>query len=239
MALWGFLIKTIILAGGFGTRMEEETESKPKPMVLIDDKPILWHIMNIYAQQGYREFVIATGYRSDVIDEWVSNLEETWNVVTQFTGKETQTGGRIKQVIDTFGPGRYFATYGDGLGNVNLKSLLDFHLEHKKIATLTAVRPPARFGYLNLDGNRVTRFGEKSQLDVGWINGGFFVLDSKIASNIESLDEPLESGAFPRLTHHGELMAFFHDGFWMPMDTRSERNVLASYTKESPPPWLQ
>jgi glucose-1-phosphate cytidylyltransferase len=219
--------------------MEEETESKPKPMVLIDEKPILWHIMNIYAQQGFQEFVIATGYKFEVIDEWVKNLEEAWNVVTQFTGEATQTGGRIKQIIDNCGPGRYFATYGDGLGNVNLKSLLDFHLEHEKIATLTAVRPPARFGYLNLNGNRVTRFGEKSQLDVGWINGGFFVLDSKITSHIESLDEPLESGAFPRLTNHGELMAFFHDGFWMPMDTRSERNILAKHAIQSPPPWIK
>lgn len=219
--------------------MEKETAFKPKPMVLIDDKPILWHIMNIYSRQGFSEFVIATGYMSAVIDSWIADLDEPWSVVTLFTGQETQTGGRIKQVIETFGTGTYFATYGDGVGNVDMNSLLDFHLKHKGIATLTAVRPPARFGYLNLDGNRVTRFGEKSQLDVGWINGGFFVLDSQITTYIQRLDEPLETCAFPRLTEKGELMAFFHDGFWMPMDTRSERNILANYAKESPPPWLK
>lgn len=218
--------------------METETESKPKPMVLVDDKPILWHIMNTYAIQGFKEFVVATGYKSEVIDDWAANLQEEWDVITFFTGQETQTGGRIKQVIDAFGHGTYFATYGDGLGNIDLKSLLDFHFHHKKLATLTAVRPPARFGYLDIKESVVTRFGEKSQMDVGWINGGFFVLNSKMTSFIESLDEPLESGAFSRLTSEGQLMAYLHYGFWLPMDTRGERHILASYANQTPPPWL-
>jgi glucose-1-phosphate cytidylyltransferase len=233
------LIKVIILAGGLGTRMDQETESKPKPMILLGEKPILWHIMNSYALQGFKEFVIATGYKSEVIDEWVENLDELWDVTPLFTGIETQTGGRIKQVIEYYGPGNYLATYGDGLGNIDIKMLLDFHFKHRKIVTLTAVRPPARFGYLDLEGNKVTRFGEKSQVDVGWINGGFFVLDSKVTSYIENLNEPLESGAFLRLTDQGELMAFLHEGFWLPMDTRSERSILEIYAEQTPPPWLK
>ncbi len=232
-------MKVIILAGGLGTRMDEETESKPKPMVLIDDKPILWHIMKIYASQGFKDFVIATGYKSEVIDEWVNNLNEDWQVSTLFTGLNTQTGGRIKQVISVYDSDAYLATYGDGLGNINLEKLINFHRDHGKIATLTAVRPPARFGYLNLQGNQVVRFGEKSQLEVGWINGGFFVFNRQISHYIESSDEALERFAFPRLTDLGELMASFHEGFWMPMDTRSERSILATYSQSSPPPWLK
>jgi glucose-1-phosphate cytidylyltransferase len=219
--------------------MESETESKPKPMVLLDDKPILWHIMNLYFQQGFMEFIVATGYKSEVIDNYIASLKEPWEVLTLFTGLDTQTGGRIKQVIDTFGSGLYLATYGDGLGSIDVNRLLSFHQEHKKIATLTAVRPPARFGYLDLEGHVVTRFGEKSQLDVGWINGGFFVFDSRISNYIGDFKEPLESGAFSRLTDQKQLMAFLHDGFWMPMDTRSERNILAGYATELPPPWLK
>lgn len=231
-------IKVIILAGGLGTRMEEETEVKPKPMVLLGDKPILWHIMSVYASQGFEDFIIATGYKSEVIDRWVEDSRLPWNVVTEFTGMETQTGGRIKHIINKHGPGDYFATYGDGLGNIDLKTLLKFHSDHDKIATLTAVRPPARFGYLDLEGNRVSRFGEKSQLDVGWINGGFFVFKSLITNFIVDLKEPLETGALTRLTDSQNLMAFLHNGFWMPMDTRSERNILESFIGDKKPPWL-
>lgn len=230
-------MKVIILAGGLGTRMDEETESKPKPMVLIDDKPILWHIMKIYASQGFKDFVIATGYKSEVIESWVRNLREDWRVDSLFTGLHTQTGGRIKQVMLKYDSDTYLATYGDGLGNIDVKQLLNFHRSHGKIATLTAVRPPARFGYLNLNGNQVTHFGEKDQLEVGWINGGFFAFNRELIEHIADNNEALEKFAFPRLTDLGELMALFHYGFWMPMDTRGERKILASYSENAPPPW--
>lgn len=218
--------------------MEKETEKMPKPMILLDDKPILWHIMNSYSHQGFNDFVIATGYKSEIIEKWVNCLREPWIVHAEFTGISTQTGGRIKQVVDKYGPGHYLATYGDGLGNININNLLAFHHNHKKVATLTAVRPPARFGYLALRENQVVHFGEKSQLDVGWINGGFFTFHSNICNFIDGEDEPLETGALQRLTTLGELMAFRHHGFWMPMDTRKESEMLMKLSQQSPPPWI-
>ncbi len=236
---WRASIKVVILAGGLGTRMGEETELKPKPMVLIDSNPILWHIMKIYVDQGFDDFIIATGYKHEVIDRWVTSSGLPWRVKTLFTGENTQTGGRIKKVIQTLDEEIFFLTYGDGLGNIRLADLLKLHLNHGKLATVTAVRPPARFGYLETEQNRVIRFGEKSQMDVGWINGGYFCLSTAVDRYIDHDLEPFETGALPRLVDEGQLMANFHDSFWLPMDTRSERDTLAAMANEETAPWLQ
>lgn len=231
-------MKVIILAGGLGTRISEETENKPKPMVLLDDKPILWHLMNTYAIQGYTEFVIATGYMNHVIDTWVESLNSPWAIQTVFTGEGTQTGGRIKKCMDQFPGERVLATYGDGLGSVNIKELLSFHEKCQLLATVTAVRPPARFGVLSISGDLVDHFGEKEHTDSGWINGGFFVLEPDVSEFIKSDLEPFEIGALPRLTKISKLAAFQHEGFWQPMDTLREKNILSEYALGDSPPWL-
>jgi glucose-1-phosphate cytidylyltransferase len=231
-------MKVIILAGGLGTRISEETADKPKPMVPIDGKPILWHIMNIYAKQGLNDFVIATGYKGEVISEWVTTLKADWNIKAIDTGLETQTGGRIKKCMEIYPGERVLATYGDGVGNINVKKLLTFHESHGKMATLTAVRPPARFGYLDLNNGCVLHFGEKNQSATGWINGGFFVLEPGVSDLIESLDEPFETGALPRLVNQANLMAFNHEGFWQPMDTLREKEDLSNLARQATPPWL-
>ena len=232
-------MKVLILAGGLGTRISEETADKPKPMVTLDGKPILWHLMNIYAKQGFKEFVVATGYRGEVISDWVSNLKSDWNIATVNTGLETQTGGRIKMCMELFPGERILATYGDGLGNINIPKLLKFHENHRKFATLTAVRPPARFGYLDTKNGHVIHFGEKNQSHAGWINGGFFVLESQVSSYIENLNEPFETGALPKLTVQEQLMAYEHFGFWQPMDTLREKNDLEKLAILTVPPWLE
>jgi glucose-1-phosphate cytidylyltransferase len=232
-------MKVIILAGGLGTRISEETSDKPKPMVLIDDKPIIWHLMNIYASQGYSQFVIAGGYRVDVIEDWAANLKTSWGIEVLDTGLETQTGGRIKACMNHIGNEKVFATYGDGLGSVNLRNLIDFHDSHGKQATLTSVRPPARFGVLESENGLVTHFGEKSQTDSGWINGGFFVLEPTVSNYVKALFEPFETGAIPRLVKDKELMAFHHHGFWQPMDTLRERTELSELAQKKTPPWLE
>lgn len=254
--------KVIILAGGLGTRISEETSDKPKPMVLIDDRPILWHLMNTFADQGYENFVLALGYRSDVIKRWLLDLNElngditietgsrnisrqnqapqnNWIVSALETGLYTQTGGRVKQAMQKNPGERVIATYGDGLANININSLLKFHISHGKLATVTAVRPPARFGYLEIDGDAVTHFGEKKQTDVGWINGGFFVLEPEVVSYIKNNDEPFETGALPRLAENNQLMAFQHPGFWQPMDTLREKHELQKLAEELKPIWLR
>ena len=254
-------MKIIILAGGLGTRISEETENKPKPMVLIDDKPILWHLMNIFSRQGYDEFVLALGYRSDVIKRWLLDLNDlsgdieigtldrkvtllgeskklSWNVTALETGMHTQTGGRIARCMKLLPGERVLATYGDGLANVNVDKLLAFHLSHGKKATVTAVRPPARFGHMELDGNSVVHFGEKNQSDAGWINGGFFILEPEVVEYISGDAEPFESGALPMLVSEGELMAYYHDDFWQPMDTLREKQELAKLALSQTPPWL-
>jgi glucose-1-phosphate cytidylyltransferase len=232
-------MKVIILAGGFGTRISEETENKPKPMVLIDHNPIIWHVMNIYASQGFVDFVIATGYRGDVIKEWVSKLSMPWNVEALDTGLETQTAGRVRQALEYIDEDACLVTYGDGVGNVNIKDLLDFHRHHGRVATVTAVRPPARFGVIQSSNGVVTEFGEKNQADAGWINGGFFVLDRKVLEKINSDNEPFESEVLPRLVRERQLMAFHHNGFWQPMDTLREKNELASLASAGNPPWIK
>lgn len=231
-------MKTIILAGGLGTRISEETDTKPKPMVMLDDKPIIWHLMNSFALQGFTEFVIATGYLGHVIHDWVEKLQSPWAITALDTGSDTMTGGRIRKCMDFIGEERVFATYGDGLGNVNLKSLLEFHQHQNRIATVTAVRPPARFGVLESSNGLVTHFGEKRQADAGWINGGFFVLEPEVKSEVKNDAEPFETGALPRLVARKQLSSYEHNGFWQPMDTLREKNELSSMVKQPTPPWL-
>ena len=254
-------VKVVILAGGLGTRISEETQDKPKPMVLIDDKPILWHLMNIFSVQGFDEFVLALGYRSEVIKRWLIDLNEldgdikintadknvshlndksklSWNVTALETGLNTQTGGRISRCMKAFPGERVIATYGDGLANIAISDLIKFHESHGKLATITAVRPPARFGYLEIENKKVIDFGEKNQSDAGWINGGFFVLEPEVANYVLNDQEPFETGALPKLAKIGELMAYEHKGFWQPMDTLREKRDLAKFALQNPPPWL-
>ena len=231
-------MKVIILAGGLGTRISEETADKPKPMVLIAGKPMLWHIMSIFAKQGFNEFILATGYKSEVIESWIETVNEPWDIKALDTGLNTQTGGRILECMKSVPGERVFATYGDGLGNINLKALIDFHDHQGKLATVTAVRPPARFGVVESQNGLVVRFGEKNQADAGWINGGFFVLEPQVASYIYNLDEPLESGALPRLVEERQLVSYHHDGFWQPMDTLREKEDLERFALLNPPSWL-
>jgi glucose-1-phosphate cytidylyltransferase len=231
-------MKTIILAGGLGTRISEETDNKPKPMVLLDENPIIWHLMNVYAKHGFTDFVIAAGYKSEVIFAWVDNLKTEWTIEVIDTGLETQTGGRIKKCMEKIGPQRIMVTYGDGLGNVNISKLVEFHKGHEKRATVTAVRPPARFGQLTLDGDKVTEFGEKQHADGGCINGGFFVIEPSVAELIRTDSDPFETSALPALAKQDQLRAFHHEGFWQPMDTLREKNELTEYAKSGLVPWL-
>jgi glucose-1-phosphate cytidylyltransferase len=235
-------LKVILLAGGLGTRLSEETEHKPKPMVLIGDKPILQHIMEIYATQGYTEFVIAGGYKQEVISEWLnsSNFEASrgWSVTLLDTGLDSTTGQRIKIILDLYGDDRYFLTYGDGLANVNLRELASAHERNGTLVTLTSVRPPARFGFLRLSGNSIIGFEEKNQLDSGWINGGFFVIEGRIGEIIKDWNSPFEYGALSQLARNGNLGAHFHRGFWKPMDTLREKRELEQLVRDEVPPWL-
>jgi glucose-1-phosphate cytidylyltransferase len=237
-------VKVIIIAGGLGTRIAEETENKPKPMVLINDKPIIWHLMNIFCLQGLSDFIISTGYKSEVIENWVQNNQildsnsEKMNIEIINTGLNTQTGGRITEVMKTLTEEKVIATYGDGLANISIKKLLKFHASHGKLATVTAVRPPARFGYMKIENNKVTHFGEKQQSDEGWINGGFFVLNSKVVDYVESLHEPFETGALVKLANESNLMAYHHEGYWQPMDTLREKRELEKEASLETPAWL-
>lgn len=208
-------------------------------MVKIGNMPILWHLMKIFAQQGQSDFIIATGYRGEVINSWINNLEESWQIQTLDTGLSTQTGGRVRRCLNLYPNERMIVTYGDGLGNVNINHLLAFHKQSGSLATVTAVRPPARFGVLESSQGKVIRFGEKNQADSGWINGGFFVLEPEVSKLIYSDDEPFETGAIPRLVRENQLSAFHHYGFWQPMDTLREKHDLERLaTQKKIPPWL-
>lgn len=251
-------MKVVIFAGGLGSRLSEETESKPKPMVEIGGRPILWHIMKHYAHHGFDDFVIALGYRGDVIKRWFLDLAELdgsftlslrdrqvvrhdqtiddWNLSLIDTGIETQTAGRLSKVAPLLRDGPFMLTYGDGVSDVNLAELVEFHRSHGKLATVTAVRPPARFGELEFDGDRVKRFAEKPQIGEGWINGGFFVLEpgvlDVIPGDVHWEREPLE-----RLAEAGELMAYRHERFWQCMDTLRDKRLLESLWADGPAPW--
>jgi glucose-1-phosphate cytidylyltransferase len=232
-------MKVVLLAGGLGTRISEETSDKPKPMVSVNGKPIIWHLMDIFAVQGFTDFIIATGYKGEVIHDWVEGLDTSWNISALDTGLNTQTGGRIKKSMESCPGEKVIATYGDGLGNVNIANLLNFHEMNGLQATITAVRPPARFGVLQSSNGLVTHFGEKSQTDVGWINGGFFVLEPNVSQLIFGDMEPFETGAIPRLVENRQLAAYHHEGFWQPMDTLREKQDLEKMSRMSVVPWKE
>jgi glucose-1-phosphate cytidylyltransferase len=235
-------LKVIILAGGLGTRISEETGDKPKPMVEINSKPILWHLMSVFAEQGFTDFVVAKGYKGEVISNWISSsdsgIPKSWTVTALDTGLETQTAGRIRQYMFFVGEERVIVTYGDGLANLDINQLIDFHDTQGTLATVTAVHPPARFGYLEFSGGLVRKFGEKNQADAGWINGGFFVLEPSVMELIVDDFQPFETTTLPELTERLQLSAFKHEGFWQPMDTLREKNDLEKLGKNTPPPWL-
>lgn len=238
-------MKVIIIAGGKGTRIMEETVIKPKPMVEIAGKPILWHIMNIFSVQGFNEFLISTGYLHEVIENWINKDEEMldlsgnkFNVKSIFTGEDTQTGGRIGEIMKKYPGERFLATYGDGLANISIQKLVKFHDSNSRLATVTAVRPPARFGYMQINNGLVAHFGEKNQADEGWINGGFFILEPGVLDYINSPVEPFESGALAKLALDDQLTAYQHFGFWQPMDTLREKIELEKIATSNNIAWL-
>jgi glucose-1-phosphate cytidylyltransferase len=232
-------LKAIILAGGLGTRISEETYDKPKPMVTLNGKPILWHLMNILNEGGISDFIVAAGYKAEAISEWVKHSGCEWNVDVVNSGIKTQTGGRLKFCMEKYPDESIIATYGDGLANVNIAELIEFHKKNRRLATVTAVRPPARFGVLEFENGIVSHFGEKQHAQGGWINGGFFVLEPQVRNYVMNLEEPFETGAMPRLVKEGQLSCYQHDGFWQPMDTLRERNELDKLAKLETPPWLE
>ncbi len=219
-------MKVILLAGGFGTRMSEYTGMIPKPMVQIGEKPILWHIMNFYAQHKHKDFFVALGYKSEIIKEYFSKIPEKWNINLIDTGQKTMTGGRVKRLQKFIGNETCMLTYGDGLSDINLNSLIDFHKSHRKLITVSAVRPPARFGAIKLSDDRVISFKEKSHLEEGWINGGFFVIEPDFFNFIDGDDTYLEREPLERAVREGELFAYKHKGFWQCMDTKRDKDNL-------------
>jgi glucose-1-phosphate cytidylyltransferase len=252
-------MKVAILAGGVGSRLAEETEIRPKPMVEIGGRPILWHIMKHYYHYGFKEFVIALGYKGEYIKRYMmdycslsGNLKltfrdgrvhtserpevEDWTVELIDTGLNTNTGGRIKRLGPYVGPDRFLLTWGDGVSDVSIPRLLDFHLSHGRLATVTAVRPTARFGKLDIEGNVVTKFSEKP-LESGWINGAFFVLEKKVLDYIAGDDTGFEKESLERLAREGQLMAYQHEGFWQCMDTLREKKLLEGLWNSGNPPW--
>ncbi len=253
-------MKVVILAGGFGTRLQEETAVIPKPMVEIGGRPVLWHIMNIYAACGYKEFAVALGYKGEVIRNYFLSYyylrnsftihlanghldvhdggREDWIVDLIDTGPQTQTGGRIKRLVSWLGREPFMMTYGDGVADLNIQELVDFHRKHGKLATVTAVRPPARFGGLSFDShNRVEEFIEKPQIGEGWINGGFFVLEPSVLDYIEGDETIFEREPLERLASDGQLIAYRHEGFWQCMDTLRDVRLLESLWESRKAPW--
>ena len=253
-------MKVVILAGGFGTRISEYTENIPKPMIPIGGFPILWHIMNIYSNYGFNDFNIALGYKGEIIKEYffkqkIFNSDFTidlssgdiqyhqtnaskWKVTLVNTGLNSMTGGRIKRMKSYIGNDTFLLTYGDGLSNVNIKELIEFHKSHGKMVTVTAVHPVARFGELNLDEDKVNWFKEKPQTAKGWINGGFFVIEPEFLNYIKSDNTILEKEPLEEIAKKGELMAYKHDGFWQCMDTRRDKDLLEEMWKSPRPHWL-
>ena len=231
-------MQVVILAGGFGTRLSEETDLIPKPMVRIGDTPLLQHIMNYYSKFGHTDFVIALGYKSEVIVEYVESSKQSGlNIILVDTGLDTSTGGRIKKLQDILDE-EFMLTYGDGLSNVNIDDLLDHHRRFSKIATVTAVRPPARFGTIDISNGLVTRFAEKDPQDEGWINGGFFCLNKKVCSFISDSTISFESEPLKQLVEIQELTAFEHHGWWQPMDTLRDKRTLESLWEKGEAPWI-
>ena len=226
-------MKIVILAGGLGTRLPEYTKKVPKPMVKINNKPILIHIMNHYIKFGFNDFIIAAGYKSSVIKRYFnSNLLKKYKVNIVDTGNKSMTGGRLKRLKNYLGNDTFMMTYGDGLSNVNLKKLLNFHKKHDKLVTLTAVRPPARFGAIKLIGKFAKTFKEKSRLDEGWINGGYFVMEPKFLNFIKNDYTFLEKDPLEAIAKKRQLLAFKHNGFWQCMDTKRDKENLEKFFKK-------
>mgnify|MGYP001817955289 CR=1 FL=1 len=255
-------MKIALLAGGKGTRLAEETSVRPKPMVEIGGRPLLWHIMMHYTQHGYNDFVIALGYKGDYIKRYFAdyasltgdltiNMENgrpievlrheadhaPWRIDLIETGMDTLTGGRIKRLKDHLGEGTFMLTWGDGVSNVDLTKLLEFHRAHGKLATITAVRPPARYGHMRFEGDQVVSFEEKPQTAVGWINGAFFVLEPAVLDYLEGDLVMFEHAPLQRLAEDGQLMAYRHEGFWAAVDTLREKQVLQNMWEAGDRPW--
>ncbi len=219
-------MKVVILAGGFGTRISEYTKTIPKPMIKIGGKPIIEHIMSHYNRHGFKDFYIALGYKGEVIKNYFKKRKLKWNINFIYTGKNTMTGGRLKRLKKYIKGEKFMMTYGDGVSNINIKKLLNFHNKGKKFATLTAVRPPARFGAIKIKNKFVTYFKEKSKLDEGWINGGFFVFEPTIFNIIKGDNTYLEREPLNILSKKKQLIAYKHEGFWECMDTKRDRDRL-------------
>jgi glucose-1-phosphate cytidylyltransferase len=254
------IMKAVILAGGLGSRLSEETHTKPKPMVEIGDQPILWHIMKMYTAHGINDFVICLGYKGNVIKSYFSDyhmctsdmtfdftnhkrtihasITEPWRVTLVDTGAETGTGGRLKRVIEHVqGEDAFCFTYGDGVGNIDISRLIGFHRAHGKLATVTVTRPVPRFGLLHVTGDTVTKFQEKPRGEDDWVNGGFFVLSPKVGELIAGDSTYWEQAPMKALVEKGELKAYKHDGFWQPMDTLRDRLTLEEHWKSGRAPW--
>ena len=225
-------MKVVILAGGFGTRLSEHTKSMPKPMIDINGKPIIYYILKFYAKHGFKDFYIALGYKGQVVKNFFKKNSYGWNIHLIETGKKTMTGGRLKRLTKYLGKETFMMTYGDGISNVNLKKLLKFHKDNKKLVTLTAVRPPARFGALKFKGHFVRSFKEKSKVDEGWINGGFFVIEPKFLNFIKKDDTYLEREPLELASKKKQLVAYRHEGFWQCVDTKRDLDKIRKILKK-------
>ncbi|MFA6054899.1 MAG: glucose-1-phosphate cytidylyltransferase [Thermodesulfovibrionales bacterium] len=253
-------MKVILLAGGFGTRISEESHLRPKPMIEIGDKPLIWHIMKTYSYYGFNDFIVCLGYKGYIIKEYFANYflhqsditidldknrieahdskAEPWKITLVDTGLNTLTGGRIKRVRKYLNKNTFMLTYGDGVGDIDIRRLLDFHKNHGKYATITAVQPPGRFGSMNLgDGDNVLSFQEKPKGDNAWINGGFFVLEPQVMDYIEGDETLWEKEPLERLAKDGQLLAYKHYGFWKPMDTLRDKTELENLWNSEKSPW--
>jgi len=252
-------MKVVILAGGMGTRLSEETQTRPKPMAEIGGKPILWHIMKIYSAYGYHDFIICLGYKGYMIKEYFANYflhtsdvtfdmsqnrmevhqqySEPWKVTLVDTGENTMTGGRLKRIKDYLNGENFCFTYGDGVSDVNIKEVLDLHEREGRLATVTAVQPQGRFGVIEFESNRVSKFEEKPQCDAPWVNGGFFVLSPKVIDYIEDDSTIWEQYPMRQLVAEGQQSVYFHQGFWQPMDTLREKNLLEDLWQSGNAPW--
>ena len=253
-------MKVVLLAGGFGTRISEESQYKPKPMIEIGDMPILWHIMKTYSSYGFDEFIICAGYKQHVIKQWFADYflhtsditfdftkgnqmiihdahTENWKVTVVDTGLHTMTGGRLKRIRKYLGDEPFFMTYGDGVADVDIPATLQFHKSHGKLATMTAIRPESRYGMIDMVNGQVNSFREKSQSDVGWINGGFMVLDPKVLDYIDGDADMFERAPMERLAEDGQLMCYCHEGFWQCMDTLRDKQKLDSLWESGKAPW--